>query len=87
MHILTQITHDPGLNITGHSMQREAVRGICMLGSRLLMIKSEKVGDYKFPGGGVQSNITCPVFPYNTYVLLRCGSSHPAYAEYSAHGI
>ena len=37
---------------------REAVRGIIWDGSKLLMVHSTQIGDYKFPGGGMEAGET-----------------------------
>ena len=42
------------LKINGKIYYREAVRGIIMKGSEILLIYSEKNGDYKLPGGGIE---------------------------------
>jgi 8-oxo-dGTP pyrophosphatase MutT (NUDIX family) len=54
MKLLTEIFHQDGLNIEGKVISREAVRGIIFDQKKLLMILSDKNGDYKFPGGGVK---------------------------------
>jgi 8-oxo-dGTP pyrophosphatase MutT (NUDIX family) len=54
MHLLTTTIHRAdGINIHGKTVQRTAVRGVIQRGQNLLMIYSSNVGDYKFPGGGV----------------------------------
>ncbi len=53
MKLLTEIYRDAGLNKEGKAITRNAVRGIIIEQQKLLMIFSEKNGDYKFPGGGV----------------------------------
>jgi len=53
MHILTKIHRNKGINIHGRTIQRTAVRAIILRGRDLLMVHSTTVGDYKFPGGGV----------------------------------
>jgi 8-oxo-dGTP pyrophosphatase MutT (NUDIX family) len=42
-----------GINIHGKTIERTAVRAVIQRGGSLLMILSANVGDYKFPGGGV----------------------------------
>ena len=37
-------------------IERLAVRAVIVKDDKLLMIKSQKNGDYKFPGGGVEKN-------------------------------
>ncbi len=53
MHILTEIHRNKGINIHGRVVQRIAVRAVIQRGRDLLMVYSANVGDYKFPGGGV----------------------------------
>ena len=53
MHLLTEIHRRPGVDIHGRTVHRTAVRAIILRGTKLLMIHSTNVGDYKFPGGGV----------------------------------
>lgn len=53
MPILTTIHRADGVNIHGKTVQRTAVRAIIQRGRELLMVHSSAVGDYKFPGGGV----------------------------------
>jgi 8-oxo-dGTP pyrophosphatase MutT (NUDIX family) len=52
MHILTEIHRNHGINIHGKTISRTAVRAVISRGNDLLMVYSA-VGDYKFPGGGV----------------------------------
>lgn len=47
-----------GLNLEGKIYYREAVRGIILDGEKILLIYSEKNGDYKLPGGGVEEGET-----------------------------
>lgn len=58
MGILTEIHRSTGININGRTIYRVAVRGVVLRGRDLLMIHSEKVGDYKFPGGGMDEGET-----------------------------
>jgi 8-oxo-dGTP pyrophosphatase MutT (NUDIX family) len=58
MLILTTIHRADGINIHGKTIQRTAVRGVIQRGQTLLMIYSSAVGDYKFPGGGVDAGET-----------------------------
>jgi 8-oxo-dGTP pyrophosphatase MutT (NUDIX family) len=60
MQILTEIHRVEGLNITGKTVHRTAVRAVILHGRDLLMVYSSKVGDYKFPGGGVDAGETHP---------------------------
>jgi 8-oxo-dGTP pyrophosphatase MutT (NUDIX family) len=53
MNILAEIHRCPGINRKGKTIHRTAVRGVIARGRNLLMILSSRVGDYKFPGGGV----------------------------------
>lgn len=47
-----------GLNLEGKTYYREAVRGIIRDEKKILLIYSEKNGDYKLPGGGVEEGET-----------------------------
>ncbi len=58
MNVLTEIYRSPGVNIKGRTIYRTAVRGVTLRGRDILMIYSSKVGDYKFPGGGVKEGET-----------------------------
>ena len=49
-----EIFHSKQLNISGKGIIRNAVRGVIIRGSRLLLIYSPVNGDYKFPGGGIK---------------------------------
>jgi len=51
--ILTEIHRAEGINISGKTVHRTAVRAVILRGLDLLMVYSANVGDYKFPGGGV----------------------------------
>jgi len=53
MKILTEIHRADGININGKTVHRTAVRAVTLRGRDLLMVYSSNVGDYKFPGGGV----------------------------------
>ena len=53
MQILTEIHRAKGINISGKTVHRTAVRAVILRGRELLMVYSSAVGDYKFPGGGV----------------------------------
>jgi 8-oxo-dGTP pyrophosphatase MutT (NUDIX family) len=53
MRILAEIHRSEGINIAGKIIYRNAVRGVILRGSDLLMVYSSNIGDYKFPGGGV----------------------------------
>ena len=54
MKILAEMYRSGKINIQGKTIFRNAVRGVILRGSDLLMIHSSVMGDYKFPGGGVQ---------------------------------
>lgn len=56
MRILTEIHRSEGINIHGRTIQRTAVRAVILRGRDLLMVHSTTVGDYKFPGGGVDAD-------------------------------
>lgn len=58
MDVLTEIHRSEGINIRGKAIHRVAVRGVIVRGRNLLMIHSTNVGDYKFPGGGVEAGET-----------------------------
>lgn len=58
MKMLTEIHRSPGVDISGKMIHRTAIRGVIMRGKNLLMIYSSNVGDYKFPGGGVNEGET-----------------------------
>lgn len=58
MDILTTIQRASGINLDGRTLRREAVRAVALRGQKLLMVYSSKVGDYKFPGGGVEPDET-----------------------------
>jgi 8-oxo-dGTP pyrophosphatase MutT (NUDIX family) len=51
--ILVEIHRRPGVNIQGKTICRTAVRAVILRGQDLLMVFTSAVGDYKFPGGGV----------------------------------
>ena len=55
MNILTEILRVEGVNIHGRATLRTAVRAVIFRGRKLLMVYSSNVGDYKFPGGGVDT--------------------------------
>jgi len=60
MKILIEIYRSHGINIHGKTVHRNAVRGVIWRGQNLLMVYSSIVGDYKFPGGGVEIGETHP---------------------------
>jgi 8-oxo-dGTP diphosphatase len=53
MKILTEIHRSKGVNIAGKTVHRTAVRAVILHGYEVLMVHSTNVGDYKFPGGGL----------------------------------
>jgi ADP-ribose pyrophosphatase len=58
MELLKEIYRKKDLDLNGRMLYREAVRGIIIKESKILMIYSERDGDYKFPGGGVEEGET-----------------------------
>lgn len=57
MKLLKEIFHNGDIYKEGKAITRNAVRGIIIdQRQKLLMIFSQKNGDYKFPGGGVNSD-------------------------------
>jgi 8-oxo-dGTP pyrophosphatase MutT (NUDIX family) len=54
MKILAEIHRANGIDTTGKTVHRTAVRAVVLRGHDLLMVHSANVGDYKFPGGGVE---------------------------------
>lgn len=58
MPLLTTLHRADGINIHGKIIERTAVRAVIQRGQSLLMIFSAHVGDYKFPGGGVDAGET-----------------------------
>ncbi len=55
VNILAEIHRSEGINTQGKTIYRNAVRGVILRGRDLLMVHSTTVGDYKFPGGGVDA--------------------------------
>ena len=58
MELLKEINHKENLNKNGKYITRKAVRGIILDNNKVLMIYSGKNGDYKFPGGGIETDET-----------------------------
>jgi 8-oxo-dGTP pyrophosphatase MutT (NUDIX family) len=56
VNILAEIHRHPGVNTNGKTIYRTAVRAVFLRGQDLLMVFSSAVGDYKFPGGGVNDS-------------------------------
>jgi len=46
------------LDLSQKTFEREAVRGVILKDNELLMLYSQKYGDYAFPGGGVEKGET-----------------------------
>ena len=55
MSVLTEIHRDKGIDTNGKTISRTAVRAVILRGRDLLMVYSANVGDYKFPGGGMDA--------------------------------
>jgi len=55
MKLLKEILYNKAVNLQGRMVLRKAVRGIIIKNQKLLMVYSKKNGDYKFPGGGINS--------------------------------
>lgn len=58
MNILAEIHRASGIDTAGKTVHRTAVRAVVLRGDELLMVHSANVGDYKFPGGGVEEGET-----------------------------
>ena len=58
MPILTTLHRADGVNVHGRTVHRTAVRAVIQRGCDLLLIFSAAMGDYKFPGGGVDAGET-----------------------------
>ncbi len=58
MQPLAEIYRSAGVNIHGRTVHRTAVRAVARRGNELLMVYSSTVGDYNFPGGGVDKGET-----------------------------
>lgn len=58
MQLLTTIHRADGIKTHGKAIERTAVRAVIWREGQLLMVYSAKVGDYKFPGGGVNAGET-----------------------------
>ena len=70
MHLGT-FHHDQGLDLSGPTIERTAVRGVLSRGGELLLLASRH-GDYKFPGGGVEPGETMAGALQREY-LEECG--------------
>ena len=58
MKTLAEIHRAEGINLHGRTVHRMAARAVILRGRDLLMVYSSNVGDYKFPGGGVDTDET-----------------------------
>ena len=58
MKTLTEIHRTEGLDVSGKTIHRTAVRAVILRGLKLFLVYSANVGDYKFPGGGVDAGET-----------------------------
>lgn len=58
MKISKEIYHKKKLNLDGKIITRDAVRGIILQENKILMIFSTENTDYKFPGGGIETEET-----------------------------
>ncbi len=58
MRLLKEFISREGLDPNGKTYLREAVRGIILKSRKLLMVYSRRAGDYKFPGGGIDTGET-----------------------------
>jgi len=74
MNILTEIHRAEGINIQGRAILRTAVRAVVRRGRDLLMVYSSNVGDYKFPGGGVDVSESHPQ-ALARELLEECGAT------------
>ena len=74
MQVLTEIQRASGINTQGRIIQRIAVRAVIFRGRELLMVYSANVGDYKFPGGGVNVSET-HAQALARELLEECGAS------------
>lgn len=54
MKVIHEIFRDPGLSLSGRTLERASAKAIVRDGRKLLLIHSPGWGGYKFPGGGVE---------------------------------
>lgn len=89
MPILTTLHRADGIDVHGKTVSRTAVRGVILRGRDLLMIHSATVGDYKFPGGGVDEGeshaqaLAREVLEESGATLVRIGREIGAVVEYN----
>ncbi|HRQ23706.1 MAG TPA: NUDIX domain-containing protein [Anaerolineales bacterium] len=74
MKILTEIYRTEGLDVSGITIHRTAVRAVILRGPKLFMVHSTNVGDYKFPGGGVDAGETHE-HALSRELLEECGAT------------
>ena len=74
MQLLTTIHRADGIKTHGKAIERTAVRAVIWREGQLLMVYSAKVGDYKFPGGGVNADET-HAQALARELLEECGAS------------
>lgn len=67
-----EIIHTDNLNISGKGIIRNAVRGIVLRKSQILLIYSPVNGDYKLPGGGIDKSETHDA-ALQREILEECG--------------
>ena len=58
MQVIGKLIRPEDLDLSGRTRLRDAVRGIILRECELLMVFSPKNGDFKFPGGGIESGET-----------------------------
>jgi 8-oxo-dGTP pyrophosphatase MutT (NUDIX family) len=58
MRLLAEIDRHQGVKRDGRAVRRTAVRAIILRGGEILLVYSQRDGDYGFPGGGVGAGET-----------------------------